>query len=127
MVKKGEVVKKVAKKAATVLLGVLAGAANILFGGGGGMLSVPALQYGAEVDEKRAHASAIEVMLPLSVASAVAYTVRGVWDVTLGLTVSAGAVVGGAVGALLLKKVPKGGLSLIFYAVMVYAGIRFLV
>ena len=125
--KKCKGIKNAVKKAVATVLGVLAGAANILFGGGGGMLAVPALRYGWSIEEKRAHASAIEVMFPLSAVSAVVYTMRGVGDVALGLSVSAGAVIGGSIGAFLLKKVSKEFLSLFFYGVMIYAGIRFLI
>ena len=90
------------------------------------MLVAPALRYGLGIEEKRAHASAIAVMLPLSTVSAAIYTMRGVWDVRLGLLVGCGAVLGGAMGALLLKKVPKTALSLLFYGVMIYAGVKFL-
>lgn len=114
------------KKALAGALSLFSGGVNILFGGGGGMLIVPALRYGMDLDEKKAHASAIAVVLPLSVFSAVIYTVRGVWDVCVGLSVGIGAVIGGAVGALALKKVPKTLLSVLFNVVMIYAGIRFL-
>jgi len=109
------------------LLAAISGGVNALFGGGGGMLAVPALRHGLDVDERRAHASAIAVMLPLSTISAVAFTVRGVYDVNLGINVGMGAVIGGVMGAMLLKKVPKALLSILFYGVMIYAGIRFLV
>ena len=125
--RKGKIpLKNFLKKALATVLGAFSGGVNVLFGGGGGMLVVPALRYGLGIEEKRAHASAIAVMLPLSTVSAAIYTMRGVWDVRLGLLVGCGAVLGGAMGALLLKKVPKTALSLLFYGVMIYAGVKFL-
>ena len=118
--------KETLKKVGTGALSVFAGAANSMFGGGGGMFVVPAMNRFLGLEERAAHASAIAVILPLSVISAVAYTIRGVWDVSLGITVSVGATVGGAVGAFLLKKIPKNVLSFLFYAVMIYAGIKIL-
>lgn len=106
---------------------VLIGAINVLFGGGGGMLAVPTLRYCFGLDEKKAHASAVAVMFPLSCFSAIALTSRGVSDATLALTVGCGAVLGGAVGGILLNKVPRRIISLLFYVVMIYAGIRFLI
>ena len=108
------------------ILGGMSGTANALFGGGGGMLAVPALHFCFEKDEKRAHATSILVMLPLSIVSALIYSVRGVFDLKLGLNVTIGALAGGSIGARVLKKVPKEMLSLLFYGVMIYAGIRFL-
>ncbi len=90
------------------------------------MLAVPAMRYGLDVEEKKAHACAIAVMLPLSIFSAVTYTLRGAYNVKLGFAVGLGSVVGGAIGAVALKKVPKEVLSVLFYGVMIYAGIKFL-
>ena len=120
------IVRKIVKKLFAALFGLLAGAANALFGGGGGMLVVPAMEGLLDVTEREAHASAIAVMLPISVLSAILLSIRGAMDVGLALTVGGGAVVGGACGALLLNKVPKGVLSLLFYGVMIYAGVRYL-
>ena len=88
---------------------------------------MPTLRKLTDEEEKRAHATAIAVMLPVSVLSAVAYRLRGVGDILLTLEVCGGAVVGGAAGALLMKKIPKGLLSFLFYGVMIYVGIRFLI
>ena len=108
------------------VLSALAGAANGFFGAGGGMLVVPCLQYTCRTEEKRAHATAIAVVLPLSVVSAAVYTLRGVRENALVFPVALGVTIGGALGAVLLRKVPKGLLSIIFYGVMIYAGVRFL-
>ena len=109
----------------TAVLGTLAGAANGLFGAGGGMLVVPALTYAVGLDEKKAHATAIAVILPLSLLSFAVYTLKGTSDWGKALSVGVGVVAGGVVGALLLKKVPKKLLSFVFYGVMIYAGARF--
>ena len=124
---KGEKVKNGFKKAFAAILSLLSGIVNVLFGGGGGMLLVPAMGYGLKEEERAAHASTVAVVLPLSLFSAVAHTLQGVYDVKVGVYVSIGAVIGGIIGAILLKKVPKAALSLLFYGVMIYAGIRFLI
>ena len=114
------------KRTAGAALSFIAGGVNALFGGGGGVLIVPALERCLGKEEKRAHATSVAVTLPLSLFSALVCTCRGTWDVKLALTVGIGAAVGGVLGALLLKKVPKGVLSLLFYALMIYAGINYL-
>ena len=118
--------KKKRDKVIAAALAILAGVTNALFGGGGGMLIVPALTRFSGVEEKRAHATSVAVMLPLSFLAAVILTIRGVWDLRIGLSVGAGAIVGGVVGAIALKKVPKEWLSLFFYGAMIYAGVKFL-
>ena len=97
-----------------------------MFGGGGGMLIVPALSWFLKAEEKRSHAGAIAVILPLSVLSVVLMSTRGVSNYSLAVKVGIGAIFGGAIGAIVLKKIPKTVLSLLFYGVMIYAGIRFL-
>jgi len=79
-----------------------------------------------EVEERKAHAGAIAVMLPLSVISALIYTMRGVYDLSLVWSVGGGALLGGALGAGLLRKVPKGALEFIFCGVMIFAGVKLL-
>ena len=49
----------------SIVCGAATGAANGLFGGGGGMIAVPLLRAQG-LEEKRAHATAIAVILPVS-------------------------------------------------------------
>ena len=119
--------KKRGGRIAAAFLAIVAGFVNALFGGGGGMLVVPAMRYCLGVEERRAHASTIAVVLPLCVVSAIAFAMRGAYEVSTGIAVSCGACVGGVFGALLLRKIPKELLSLLFYGVMIYAGVRYLV
>ncbi len=114
------------QKLLLALSGVFIGFINGLFGGGGGMLLVPAYQYIGKMNEKPSHATAIGVILPLSLVSAAVYTLRGVYDVSSGLIIGGGVIAGGVVGALLLKKLSGKLVSAIFYALMIAAGIRML-
>ncbi len=102
----------------------ISGLANGLFGGGAGTLVVPSLKIFRGLDQKEAHATAISVVLPLSVFSTVYYTLSGNASWSYFLPVGSGVVIGGALGALLLAKVPKKVLTLVFYLVMIYAGVR---
>lgn len=64
-----------------VLAGAAGGAANGFFGSGGGLLSVPALESGG-LETKKAHATSLAIMLPLSVVSAAVYMKNGSLDAT---------------------------------------------
>ena len=121
-----EKTKKKAKSAAAAILALFAGVANCLFGGGGGMLIVPALGGCMELPEKKAHASAVAVMFPLSLCSVALYVFRGTWDIVLSVRVGIGATMGAVFGAFLLKRMPKKILSVLFYGIMIYAGIKYL-
>lgn len=107
----------------SAIFGVAVGAANGLFGGGGGMIAVPALTL-TGVPSKKAHATAIAIILPLSLISGAVYLAKGAADPSVILPSCAGVFVGGIVGALLLKKINSRGLSLLFYAIMIAAGLK---
>ena len=80
------------------------GALNGFLGGGGGMICVPFLML-LGLEEKKSHATAILVMLPISIASAIIYYSHGFIDFSVALYVSIGSIVGSVVGAFFLKKI----------------------
>ena len=102
--------------------GVAVGAANSLFGGGGGMLAVPLLQK-TGYKEKEAHATAILVILPVSLFSFLLYFFRGLYDFSVLLPTAIGVSFGGALGAALLGKLPVKTVNLIFAFLQAAAGI----
>lgn len=108
------------------LIGIVTGFANGLFGSGGGTIVVPAMERFLNVEEHKAHATAIAVILPLSVLSLIIYLwktdVSAVWQ--LALWASAGGLAGGLVGAKLLTKVSGLWLHRIFGAFMLAAAVR---
>lgn len=75
-------------------------------------------------DEHKAHATAISIILPLTVLSAVFYIKNNFvnWDLTWKVT--AGGVVGGFIGAKLLNICPEKILRKVFGLFMIIAAIR---
>lgn len=110
-----------------VLCGLLTGAVNGLFGGGGGMVVVPLLKNMLGYEEKRAHATAILVIAPVCAASAVAYIAGGYFSAEVVIPAAIGSVAGGIAGALLLNKLPEFIVNAVFVAVMFAAGVRMLI
>lgn len=102
--------------------GLAVGAANSLFGGGGGMLAVPLLQK-TGLDEKRAHATAILVILPISLVSFLVYALRGLCDFNVLIPTAIGVSVGGGVGAKLLGKLSVKYVNLTFAFLQLAAGL----
>ena len=96
--------KKFFMNALIVLVSSAIGFVNGFFGGGGGMLLVPLLEKVMKCPVKKSHATAIAIILPISIAGAITYVINGFFDVGAVISVSGGCVVGGIVGALLLKK-----------------------
>ena len=109
-----------------IVFGLLIGVVNGVFGGGGGMICVPLLLL-LGLSNKKAQATAILVMVPISIASGIVYYSNGNLDLTLVLLVGAGSIVGGILGALLLKKLNNLALQYIFALVVLAAGIKILI
>lgn len=105
-----------------ILTGSSAGLINGLFGGGGGMLVVPMLSNLLHYQSKKAHATAILIILPLSIVSGILYFLFGSFDFSVGIPVIVGAVIGGGAGALLLSKMSAKWVVYIFCLIMVIAG-----
>ena len=114
--------KEKTTKITSVACGVAVGAANSLFGGGGGMLAVPLLQK-TGLDEKRAHATAILVILPISILSFFVYALRGYSDFSVLVPTAIGVTFGGTVGAKILQKAPVAFVNLLFAILQLAAGI----
>ncbi len=107
-------------------IGIVTGFANGLFGSGGGTIVVPAMERFLGEEEHKAHATAIAVILPLSILSLGIYLWRtdlgAVWETAL--WASAGGLAGGIVGAKLLRKVSGIWLHRIFGSFMLAAAVR---
>lgn len=108
------------------VLGTAVGFVNGLLGSGGGTILVPFLERYLDVEEHEAHATAISVILPLSVISSMVYIKSGVIDWSSLMYVAIGGTVGGLVGAKLLGRIPAKWLHRIFGAVMIIAAVRML-
>ncbi len=106
-----------------VLGGLAVGFANGFFGEGGGMLAVPVLTFIMGLEEKKAHATALLIILPLSIISSIIYGK----SVSIGdnfLEILLGVLIGGILGALLLKKLNTASLVVSFYFLMAFAGFQ---
>lgn len=108
----------------TAITGIITGFANGLFGSGGGTIAVPCMEKYLGVDAHKSHATAIAVILPLSVLSAAIYIFRAdvPWSETL--AVSVGGVAGGITGAKLLNRISSRKLHIIFGLAMLAAAAR---
>ncbi|MBQ7602841.1 MAG: TSUP family transporter [Clostridia bacterium] len=106
-----------------IFVGIAIGLVNGFFGGGGGMICVPLLLM-LGLDNRHAQATAIMVMLPISIASGVVYYTNGNLDWNIIVFVGVGSVLGGVLGALLLKKLSNLTLQYIFALAILFAGIK---
>lgn len=112
------------KKMIAVVGGLTAGFLNGLFGSGGGTIIVPFLEEFMDQDEHTSHATAILIILCFTIISLIFYGYSGRLDYPLALKVSAGGVVGGFIGAKLLKKLSGNAIRKIFGVCMLVAAVR---
>ena len=110
-----------------IMTGVIIGFVNGFWGGGGGMICVPLLTYLIKLPEKKAHATTLLIMLPLSIASLIIYFLSGSIEWSYAFKITLGFVVGGALGAIILKKISNVWLSIIFSIVILAGGIKLLI
>ena len=116
--------KKAQRTALKIGGGLLIGFINGFFGGGGGMLCVPLLERVLGEPTKKAHATAILIILPICIASAVMYIINGYFAPWRTLTAGVGVIAGGTLGALLLKKLPPFAIGVVFSLLMIGVGAR---
>ena len=114
-------------KLTLILLGTVTGFLNGFFGGGGGMVVVPMLTHFIKLNEKSAHATAIAVILPTTIVSAVISILKNNFELSVGLPCLIGVFIGGIIGAFLLKKMSAKTLKKVFYITMFIAGVKMLV
>ena len=110
------------KNVERIICGTAVGLANSLFGGGGGMIAVPLLQK-TGLEEKRAHATAILLILPISLFSFLTYTWKGFYDATVLVPTAIGVTAGGPLGAKWLKQMSVKKVNLVFAALQAIAGV----
>ena len=115
------------QKTYAILTGAIAGTINGLFGGGGGMIVVPMLIKLLKIPNKKAHATAILIILPISIISGLFYTAFGNLDLKVGIPTTIGVIGGGVLGALLLSKMSSKWVTIVFAVVMALAGVKLLV
>lgn len=102
-----------------------AGVINGLLGAGGGMVVVPLLSA-LGVRGKKSHATALMVIVPLSLVSAILYLVQGRVTVMDALPWLPGSLLGAYLGSRLMPKISTGWLKLVFGGLMLWGGIRLL-
>lgn len=107
-----------------ILTGALTGVVNGFFGGGGGMVLVPLLRGWLAVEDKRAFATSVAVMLPMCAVSAAAYYFKVGIDFHAALPYLVGGLIGGIVSGLSFKRLPPRLLVRAFALLIIFGGVR---
>lgn len=104
--------------------GAAAGLTNGLFGGGGGSVLVPLLTRLCGLDQRRAFATSVAVILPLCALSAALYLWRGGLDLGAALPYLLGGALGGWAGGKWFRGVKLPWLKRAFGLLLIYGGVR---
>lgn len=106
------------------IAGGLAGIANGFFGAGGGMFLVPLFQCWGGMEERRAFANSVAVVMVLSVVSSVVYLTREPVAFSALWPFLTGGLIGGLVSGLVFKHIPTLWLRRAFAILLLYGGVR---
>ena len=118
--------KKV-KKVHIIIFGAIIGLINGFFGGGGGMVVVPLLNKMFVLEQKKAQATELFVILPISIVSTIVYMSYHSINFKEGWPVIVGIIAGGVIGASLLNKSKNSVIKGVFIFFMLLGGIGMLI
>lgn len=107
-----------------IALGFVTGLVNGIFGSGGGTIIVPALILFFGLKDYVAHATAISIILPLTLISTTIYLFKNTIPMKISFLVVIGGLLGSYMGAKFLNKIPTNILRKVFGSVIIYSAVR---
>lgn len=110
-----------------ILVGVLGGAVNGLFGAGAGLLLVPFIKIVSKLEEKKVHATTLGCVMIMCVSSSIVFLVNKQIDFKLTLWCFIGSLAGAILGTMLLQKFKNNVINFIFSGLLVAAGVLMIV
>lgn len=113
-----------AEKTKYLLSGAVAGILNGLLGAGGGVLLVPLLLGWIGLPARRAFATSVFIILPISAVTAAVYLHSGSLDLPLAAPYLLGGLMGGLAAGKLFKRLPVLWLRRAFGVVLIIGGVR---
>lgn len=106
------------------IIGALAGFANGFFGSGGGLFLVPLFTRWSGMEQRKAFATSVAVIFPLSILSVIIYFTKGAIDLQFAWPFLVGGMAGGFIAGKVFSKVPLTLLRRSFGVLLLYGGIR---
>ncbi|MBP2640025.1 MAG: Sulfite exporter TauE/SafE [Firmicutes bacterium] len=112
------------KKSKLTIGGFFAGILSGLLGVGGGIIMVPIMISYFNLSQHQAHATSLAVIVPTAIASSIIYGFHGQLDMSVAMNLAIGSIIGAAIGAKTMKKIPAAQLKRMFGVLLVLVGIR---
>lgn len=108
------------------LIGIIAGIICGLFASGGGLILVPAFIYLLGTEDRKARGTAVTCMLPMVITSSIFYYKENYINWNIGIMCALGGIIGGIIGAKLLKIIPTKYVRIAFTVFLLYVSIKML-
>lgn len=108
------------------ILGFFSGILNGLFGSGGGLIIIPMLKRKG-IDTKKAHATSICIILPISIVSIFFYYINDHINILKSISYIPMGLLGAFVGSIIMKKISNDFLKKIFAIIVIFSSIRLLI
>lgn len=121
-----KVLGKTMEKIKKALIGIVAGIISGLFASGGGLILVPAFIYILKMEDKKARGTAVLCILPIVITSGFFYHKGNYINFKIGIYCAIGGIIGGIIGAKLLKKIPTKYIKILFTIFLFYVSFKML-
>ena len=109
------------------IIGIIAGMICGFFSTGGGMILVPAFIHLLKMDEKKSRGTSVFCILPMVITSSLYYYKGNYINWKNALFCSIGGIIGGFIGAKILKFIPNIILKITFLIFLFYMGVKFII
>ena len=94
---------------------------------GGGMIIVPSFTRLFKMNETEARATSVFVILPMVITSGLFYYINNYIDWNIAIKCAFGGIIGGYIGAKLLKKLSDTILKIIFILFLIYVSFKMII
>lgn len=109
------------------IVGLIAGIISGLFSAGGGMILVPAFIHIFGLKDNQARATSVFAILPLVIVSGIFYYKNNFIDWNVGIKCALGGIIGGIIGAKLLRKISNKTLRILFVIFLIYVSVKMII
>ncbi|MDG1990624.1 MAG: sulfite exporter TauE/SafE family protein [Dehalococcoidia bacterium] len=114
------------KKIKLLIIGAIGGITSGLTGIGGGTVMVPLLTSITKMQQHRAHANSLVIVIFGATAALILYIERGDIEWNTAIILGLGGIIGGQVGAKIMHGTPDNRLKIIFSIFLIIVGFKLL-
>lgn len=104
--------------------GLIVGFISGFFSTGGGLLLYPILTHIFKLEDKKARATTLFIILPMAIVSSFIYTKNAYIDWKIAINCAIGGIIGGIIGTKLSKSINKNYLKITFIIFLMYSSYR---